>query len=114
MNLEQDLCSGHAVTSARDLREILRKIFVGEREHSRFLTAFAEAISFADSENFYALAPSALLLIDRYPPRLYLRGSGPRRRRPRNATRGRRLQRPPHRTPSSHPRRQSLGLVQVR
>jgi hypothetical protein len=65
--MEQDLFSGHAVTSARDLREIFRKIFVGEREHSRFLTAFSEAIFFADSKNFYALAPSALLLIDRYP-----------------------------------------------
>jgi hypothetical protein len=67
MQLEQDLFSGHSVTSARDLREIFRKIFVGEREHSRFLTSFAEAIHFADSENFYALAPSALLLIDHYP-----------------------------------------------
>jgi len=67
MQLEQDLFTGHSVTSARDLREIFRKIFTGEREHSRFLTAFAEALHFADSENFYALGPSALLLIDRYP-----------------------------------------------
>jgi hypothetical protein len=65
--MEQDLFTGHTVTSARDLREIFRKIWAGEREHSRFLTAFAEAISFADSENFYALALAALLLIDRYP-----------------------------------------------
>jgi hypothetical protein len=65
--MEQDLFTGHSVTSARDLREIFRKIWVGEREHSRFLTSFAEAISVADSENFYALAPAALLLIDRYP-----------------------------------------------
>lgn len=65
--MQQDLFTGHAVRSMRDLREIFRKIWVGEREHSRFLTSFAEAISVADSENFYALAPAALLLIDRYP-----------------------------------------------
>jgi len=65
--METDLFTGHAVTSARDLREIFRKIWAGEREHSRFLTSFAEAITFADPENFYALAPAALLLIDRYP-----------------------------------------------
>src|SRR5258706_3189708 len=65
--MEQDLFVGQSVTSARDLHEIFRKIWVGDREHGRFLTAFAEALSVADSENFYALAPAALLLIDRYP-----------------------------------------------
>jgi len=51
--MEQDLLIGHSVTSARDLRQVFRKIgAAGEREHSCLLTSFAETISFADSGNF--------------------------------------------------------------
>jgi len=37
--MEQDLLVGHSVTSARDLREVYRKIGAGEREHSCLLTS---------------------------------------------------------------------------
>jgi hypothetical protein len=63
----ETLFVGRSITSARDLREVFRKIWTGERPHDRFLTTFAEALTVADADNFYTLAPAALMLIERYP-----------------------------------------------
>jgi hypothetical protein len=67
--MEEDLLVGHSVTSAGGLREIVRKIGVGEREHSCVLTSFVEASSSRTPRISRPARPhlfsSSLFLIDR-------------------------------------------------
>jgi len=49
-----------------DVREIYRKIAMGENKHGSFLTHFAEVVIRADAENFSLIRSVAVELIIKY------------------------------------------------